>query len=213
MCAGKEPIGSFRDRFDDAFKGLKNGSDWWIDELKSEMNNASLEMDFERAQSIHDRIELIEAQLKEKNGRLIQSLSRSLGNHQIIIVSPSIKRGWGIVWSFGIDGLIPMMSVNESSCEILDTIGSISEIEHERMKVSKIDQQWIDRFALLVRHWMIKPTIARRRRLGMIDLGSERAHKDRGRKLIVRAINEAIAPVDRSEPDDHDDEDRTHIVR
>ena len=114
-----------------------------------------------------------------------------------VCITPSVRKGWAMVWVLGADGLIPIAAVNEEQQGIEFTIANLQS-------PIGLGQLQLDRFAFVARHWMTKPSRAKRRRVTILDTNTTN-----WKSKITQAIADACLPVDL----DLDDEEHTHIVR
>jgi len=101
---------------------------------------------------------------------------------------------------FGRDGLIPVVSLNDDS-EHIEALVDRWQGQEPAAPIG-FDRVWLDRFALLSRHWLARPAHARRRRVTILDL-----RDSCWRRKINQAISEASLPVELGQ----DDEEQTHI--
>jgi hypothetical protein len=194
-CDGSEPMDTYRRRFRCAIEAASNGLAKWSEQLNAEIAQASAAMEFERAQRSKRALDTV--------GRLpIDALGRcgAMEHFACVCITPSVRRGWAMVWVFGRDGLIPVVSLNDDSAGIEQLI-DCWHIQ-QRSEPIDFDRVWLDRLALLTRHWFTKPSRARRRRVTILDL----RHSCWRRKL-TQAISQASEPVELG----HDDEEQTHI--
>lgn len=191
-CDGSEPIDAYRERFAHAVETASTGVAHWKQQLKAEIQHASTDLDFEHAQIAKRKLEQVAKLPMDALG-----IARSMHTMSCVCITPSVRKGWAMIWVLGTDGLIPIAAVNEDQRGIETTIENLqSPIGLGRLQ--------LDRFALVARHWMTKPSRAKRRRVTVLDL-----HTIGWQTKITQAIADACLPVDL----DTEDEEHTHIVR
>ena len=191
VCDGSEPISAYIGRFEQAVKASTIGVQCWKQQLKDQIKHASDAMEFEQAQVAKRQLEQVEKLAMDALG-----LARSMSELSCVCITPSVRTGWAMIWMLGSDGLVPIAAVNENQRGLEETIC----IQRSSIGLERID---LDRFALVVRHWMAKPARAKRRRVTVLDLNAQ----DWSGKL-GQAINDACSAVEL----DSDDEEHTHIV-
>lgn len=191
-CDGSEPMDAYHERFANAIEIACAGVDDWKLQLKAEIQQASTDLDFERAQIAKRQLDQVEKLPIDAIG-----FARSMHTMSCVCITPSVRKGWAMVWVFGADGLIPIAAVNEEQQGIEFTITNLQS------PIGLVQLQ-LDRFALVARHWMTKPSRAKRRRVTILDTNTTN-----WQSKITQAIADACLPVDL----DLDDEEHTHIVR
>jgi len=199
VCDGSEPMEVFRARFSQALNAASVGTGAWGEQLGAEIADASDAMDFERAQRTKrslDAIEKLPIEAVEHAG--------AIDGFACVCITPSVRKGWAMVWGFDASGLVPMLSTRDDAAGVE---GMIERWASASFSVSASPNQspnqvWLDRFALISRHWFTKPARARRRRVTILDL----RHSCLGGK-IIKAISQAAAVVELG----CDDEEQTHI--
>tara|TARA_R110002073_G_scaffold336260_2_gene531512 strand:- start:63131 stop:64345 length:1215 start_codon:yes stop_codon:yes gene_type:complete len=202
-CDGSEPMHAYQHRFNEAVQASTHGIVWWKEQLKLEIANVSAAMNFEQAQHTKRELDQVEKLPLDSLG-----LAKRLDRLQCICITPCVRKGWAMLWRFQSDGLTSIASVQEQSDDIdmvLDSLTSTQESGNQFDQI-EFDQIWLDRFALIARHWMTKPTRAKRRHVTILDLRDLSQEKRRNQR-IYRAIADACVPVDPG----HEDEEHTHI--
>ena len=192
VCDGSESLDSYHERFTAAIETASAGVGDWKHQLKGEIKQASAELDFEHAQIAKRQLEQVEKLPMDGIG-----LARSMSDMSCVCITPCVRKGWAMVWVLGDNGLHPIAAVNEDQCGIETAI----QVHQSSIGLGKLQ---LERFALVARHWMTKPSRAKRRRVTILDIGIEG-----WQAKITRAIADACLPVDH----DHDDEEHTHIKR
>ncbi|MBL4699369.1 MAG: hypothetical protein JKX70_11100, partial [Phycisphaerales bacterium] len=192
VCDGSESMDSFQERFAAAIETASRGVGDWKRQLKTEIEQASAELEFEHAQIAKRQLEQVERLAMNALG-----LARSMSDMSCVCITPCVRKGWAMIWVLGASGLLPIVAVNEDQCDI--------EIAIERHQSPVgLGKRQLERFALVARHWMTKPSRAKRRRVTILDIGIEG-----WQAKIAQAIADACLPVER----DLEDEEHTHIVR
>ena len=192
VCDGSESMDAYHERFTAAIETARAGVGDWKRQLKAEIEQASADLDFEHAQIAKRQLEQVEKLAIDAIG-----LARSMNDINCVCITPSVRKGWAMIWVLGADGLLPIAAVNEDQRDIETAI----KVHQSSVGLEK---RQLERFALVARHWMTKPSRAKRRRVTILDIGI-----DGWQAKITRAIADACLPVDH----DHEDEERTHIKR
>ena len=198
-CDGSEPMDAYRQRFGMAMQSAGNGLEAWKKQLGKEIEAASAQLDFEHAQHAKRSLEQVDKLSVEAVGA-----ARSLAGMALVCITPSVRKGWAMVWVFGAWGLTPIVAVDEKQAGL----ERIIESSIDRLAGLACDRSaWFDRFALVAKHWMAKPSRAKRRRVTIFDL------RDEHWSMKLRtAVMQACEPMVCAQ-DDAYDEDRTHIKR
>lgn len=198
-CDGSEPMDSYRQRFDDAMRSASAGLEAWKKQLRKEIESASVKLDFERAQRSKRNLEQVEKLHADAIG-----LARPIAGMVLVCITPSVRKGWAMVWVFGEWGLMPIVAASDEHHEMDQVI----QASIDRLAGLKCERAiWLDRFALVARHAMAKPSKAKRRRVTIFDLRDEHWPKK-----LRTAVMQACEPMVCAQ-DDAYDEDRTHIKR
>ena len=191
-CDGSEPIEAYYQRFNQALEACSKGIARWKSWVAQEIEDASSAMDFERASRLkrdHDQI----AKLPTESPGLLGLMDC----FRCLMISPSVRKGWAMLWIFGDQGLTPIAALNDES----DPDQIVSRIGGHDLPM-KLDQISLDRFSLLARHWLTKPAKAKRRRVTILDLRQQNWQSKLG-----SAIAQACIPSDPAQ----DDQEHTHI--
>ncbi len=208
-CDGSEPMHAYESRFDQAIKTAKGGIELWKRTIQDQITQASIALEFEQAHQASRQSEQIQRLNKET-----LALAKETVGFACLCVSPCTRRGWAQLWVFDASGLTPLMCVEEHALNddtlmklVLTSIfqrayTNLSTPEPQECADGWYDQVWFDRFSLLARHRMIKPSKAKRRRVGIHDLRDELDCKE-----LIRLITDACTPSIA----DTDEEERTHI--
>jgi len=197
-CDGSEPMEAYRERFASAQRSAADGLGAWKKQLKDEIQSASAELDFEHAQLAQRQLGEVEKLAADALG-----LAQPMAGMRLVCITPSVRKGWAMVWGLGGDGLAAMVGVSEDQPGMA---GVIESLMGESVSGGVLDQLWLDRFALVARHWMTKASKARRRRVTILDLNDAR-----WRSQVSKAIAQACEA--KAYDDDSIDEEQTHIQR
>lgn len=191
-CDGSESMESYRIRFKQAVDASALGLKGWKKSCEQQIADASKEMDFELAQNLKRNLDQIQRLTNETLGYIGR-----MDSFRCVIVTPGVRKGWAMLWVFGSDGIVPILSTScGSNLERLrDAINSFGD-------AINMDQLGLDRFSLIARHWMTKPTKAKRRRVSIQALNDSNSLCG-----LENAIQEACSPIDLID----DDEEHTHI--
>jgi len=191
-CDGSEPLDSYHERFEQALDASSMGLKEWKLSYDQHIKEASRLMDFELAQKLKRNLDQI-------NKLPIDSLGHigKIAEFSCLIVSPSIRKGWAMLWVFGQDGVVPIMS---TTCET--DIEELNDAIASYGSAIAMDQIAFDRFSLITRHWMTKQSNAKRRRVSIQALKASQSLKD-----LEVVISEACSPIELV----CDDEEHTHI--
>lgn len=200
-CDGSEPMEAYKERFCNAIKTAAMGVEQLKRQIKDEIAQASSALDFEHAQGAKRQLEQIEKLPMDTLG-----LAQAMHEMRCVCITPSVRKGWAMIWRFDTDGLVPIQSVSDHDGQVDLQLESWCGLKPDRSV--KFDQRWLDRFALIARHWMTKPSKAKRRRVTILDLRDQEWGAD-FQGILHRAIADACTPVDL----DLEDEEHTHIVR
>lgn len=193
-CDGSETMESYLDRFNNAALVAKQGVHAWKRLIQDEIQSAIAALDFERAQRCKRQLETVEHLPIEALG-----VAGTLDGFSCVCITPTVRMGWAMVWIFGDSGLVPLIAIRE---EMKDRERVIGELIMRWSAPMGFDQVQLDRFSLITRHWMTKPSRAKRRHVGILDLRDQRALTKLGDAII-----NACTPTDHG----HEDEEHTHI--
>jgi hypothetical protein len=105
-CDGSEPIETYNERAERAFTMLERGVRARIDELASEIERASADMDFERAATLKPRLDALRSLPDD-----VRAHARALTGRTLVVVSRATKRRWCILWTLGRSGLTPIATL------------------------------------------------------------------------------------------------------
>ncbi|MGV6813436.1 MAG: hypothetical protein ACWA5W_00340 [Phycisphaerales bacterium] len=203
-CDGSEPMEAYRQRFGRAMESAQGGLEAWKNQLREEIEAASAQLDFEHAQHAKRSLEQVDKLSDDAIG-----MARPIAGMVLVCITPSVRKGWAMVWVFGAWGLMPIVAVGEEQVDHKrDELEQVITSSIDRLAGLACDRSvWFDRFALVARHWLAKPSKAKRRRVTIVDLRDEH-----WRSKIRTAVGQACEPMVCAQ-DDAYDEDRTHIKR
>ncbi len=191
-CEGAESIEAYADRFDQATEIACAGIERWKSALRSQIQHASDELDFEHAR-------MTQRQLEQVNKLPTDALehARTLAGLCCVCITPAVRKGWAMIWIFGNQGLIPLAAADEDAGDLQ------SMIECWQSPIGTTPAE-LDQLALVARFWLSKPSRARHRRVTILDL------REAGwQEKIAPAIAQACVPADSAQGD----EEQTHMMR
>jgi hypothetical protein len=198
-CDGSETVGAYNERFTLAVQVAQSGVDSWKQSIAGEIQSESAAMNFEQAQLAKRLLDQVEKLPADAIG-----LAASMDEMCCVCITPGSRKGWAMVWIFNAQGLIPIVGLNtDFHSGFKNAEGDLCDLISRCQSPMGYSRIQLDRFSLIVRHWMTKPSRARRRRVTILDLRQE----EWGKK-IASAIVSACAPADPS----HEDEEHTHIT-
>ncbi len=210
-CDGSEPMSDYVARFEQAWGAAEGGVARWKAELKAGIKDASAGLDFEGARAIKDQLDRVDKLPMDTLG-----CAKSIRDLSLLCITPSVRKGKAMLWRFDRNGLSPIVTLDSEAvgdgCSLKEllvnwaSVGAYTKVDLDH------DGQWLDRFALVARHWMTKPSKARRRRVTVLDLRARAIDQTLCAELRS-AIDEACTPVDHGDDLDLGDEEHTHIVR
>ncbi len=191
-CDGSEPMHQYHDRFAQASTTASAGIGAWTDTLKQRMARASAELDFEAAALAKRHLERVHSLPRDALGA-----AASLHRFACVVVTPTIRQGWAQCWVFNDAGCTPVCSIGLLNNDLLASLPNRLE---SQCSTIGFEQHQLDRFSLIARHWLTKPSKQRKRRVSVIDTRSD------GWKQQIRSAIEAAQSV--RDPG-HDDEEHT----
>ena len=191
-CDGSEPMHAYHDRFGQALDAASAGINAWVSKIDSDMQGASAELDFEGAARCKRQLDTIKDLPRDTLGH-----AASLHNFSCVIVTPTTRPGWAQCWAFNTHGFTPICSIGLLENDLLDLLPDMLAFHHAPMG---FEQNQLDRFSLIARHWLTKPSKQRKRRVTIIDIRFENWEKQ-----VRRAIEDAQKASDPG----HDDEEHT----
>lgn len=191
-CDGSEPMHAYHARFTRAVESASSGLDEWEAAIKQEVKAASADLDFERAANTKRHLDTVHALPRDTLGA-----AASLNQFSCVIITPSRRSGWATCWVFNADGCNPLCTIGLLDNELLESLPTLLASHCSPMG---FDQNQLDRFSLIARHWLTKPTKQRKRRVTILD-----ARKDDWHAHLRRAIEDAQSASDPG----HDDEEHT----
>lgn len=191
-CDGSEPMHAYHARFARGVEDASGGIDAWGDSVRDEIRRASSALDFEGAARAKRQLDTIDALPRDA---LIRA--GSLHAFSCIIVTPALSPGNALCWVFNAGGCEPVCSITLLDNDLLE---SLPGLLGERRSPIGFGRPQLDRFSLIARHWLTKPTRQRRRRVTIIDTRTD------GWATRLRPAIEAAQHA--SDPG-HDDEEHT----
>lgn len=191
-CDGSEPMHDYHQRFAIAMDTASNGLDAWSHTIKLEITNASADLDFERAAGAKRHLDAVQALPRDTLGH-----AASLHAFACVIITPARRAGWADCWVFNADGCNPVCSIGRLDNDLLEALPALLT---PRLSPTGFDQPQLDRFSLIARHWMTKPSKQRKRRVTVLD-----TRQSGWPASLRRAIEDAQSATDPG----HDDEEHT----
>lgn len=191
-CDGSEPMHAYHDRFNRAIASASDGIDAWGDQVATEITLASAALDFEAASRLKPTLDTIKSLPRDQLGH-----ARSMRTFACVVITPDSRPGWALCWVFNAHGCNPICSIGLLDNELLETLPNL--LESHRSPIG-FDQDQLDRFSLIARHWLTKPSKQRKRRVSVLDM-----RDNTWPKQLRRAIEDAQSASDPG----HDDEEHT----
>lgn len=191
-CDGSEPMQAYQERFAHAMDAAGGGLSDWESSINDDIRSASTELDFERAANAKRHLDTVHALPRDTLGP-----AAALEDFACVIVTPARRVGWGVCWVLNADGCDPVCCVGPMDNELLEVLPSLLA---SRFSPMGFTGEQLDRFSLIARHWMTKPTKQRKRRVSILD-----ARRPDWHSALRRAIEDAQAATDPG----HDDEEHT----
>lgn len=191
-CDGSEPMHDYHQRFTLAMDAVSGGLSAWESSIKDDITAASAELDFERAARAKRHLDAVRDLPRDTLG-----CAASLDAFSCVIITPARRQGFAMCWVLSADGCTPVCSIGLLDNDLLE---SLPELLVSRFTPVGFARDQLDRFSLVARHWLTKPTKQRKRRVTILDP----RHPDWS-KGIRRAIEDAQSATDPG----HDDEEHT----
>ncbi len=191
-CDGSEPINAYHARFSRAIAAAEAGVDAWAGATQAQVKRASAELDFEGAAQLKRRLDAISGLPRDQLGH-----AASLMSFSCVIITPTTRRGWAQCWVFNASGCVPLCSIGLLDNELLGVLPALLASWRSPMG---FEQSQLDRFSLIARHWLTKPSKQRKRRVTILDAREE---------IGTRALRNAIENAQSASDPGHDDEEHT----
>jgi hypothetical protein len=191
-CDGSEPMSDYDQRFTQAIDAASIGIDAWASQTADQIRHASAELDFETASRLKPQLDTIKSLPRDQLGH-----ARSMHDFACIVITPALRQGWATCWVFSANACTPICT---AGCLDNDLLESLPDLLNAHCSPISFDQDQLDRFALIARHWLTKPSKQRKRRVSVLD-----TRDDQWAKPLRRAIEDAQAASDPG----HDDEEHT----
>ena len=191
-CDGSESMHAYHERFQHALDDASVGIDAWAARIEDGIRHASAALDFESAAHAKRHLNTINALPRDA---LVHA--GSLHAFSCVIVTPAIRAGGALCWVFNDRGVTPVCSITLLDNELLESLPTLLDAHRSPIGFTRYQ---LDRFALIARHWLTKPTKQRKRRVTIIDTRS-----DAWEKQLRPAIEAAQSASDPG----HDDEEHT----
>ncbi len=191
-CDGSETMDAYHDRFARAVDAVEGGLDVWCRGLRERMQRASEGLDFEAAALLKRQLDAVDALARDTLGH-----AASLHAFSCVVVTPAPRVGWAQCWVFNAQGCVPFCSIELLDNELLETLPSLLAAMCTPMGFT---QPQLERFAIITRYWLTKPSRQRKRRVSVLDTRS-----DDWSDGLRPAIEAAQRPGDAG----HDDEEHT----
>lgn len=155
-CDGSEPMEHYTTRFDDAWELIEQGLDSAVSLSERAMSEASAAMDFEGAGRHKRAIELL-GSIPKGDRQLAKSLERML----LMVVAPSILKGWAGIWVFGEAGLTMIACVREDAAR--SAVAAVIERASKHDALVSFDERSVHDLGLVTRVAHAKPGRGNRR--------------------------------------------------
>lgn len=191
-CDGSEPMLTYHERFAQAIADASVGIDAWAARIEGDIRRASAALDFESAARAKRHINTINALPRDA---LVHA--GSLHAFSCIIVTPAIRAGGALCWVFNGRGVTPVCSITLLDNGLLESLPVLLDAHRSPIGLTR---HQLERFALIARHWLTKPSKQRKRRVTIIDTRS-----DAWEKQLRPAIEAAQSASDPG----YDDEEHT----
>jgi len=191
-CDGSEPMHAYHQRFAKALNAASLGLDTWQASIKADMQRASSAHDFEAAAGLKRRLDRVNALPRDT-----LACAASLHDFFCVIVTPALRPGWAQCWVLNAQGCQPICSIELLDNDLLESLPALLSAYRSPMG---FDQPQLDRFSLIARHWLTKPSKQRKRRVTILD-----TRNTGWAKGLRRAIEDAQSASDPG----HDDEEHT----
>lgn len=191
-CDGSEPMDAYHARFADALRHASAGLDAWRAALAQQITDASAALDFEAAARAKRHLDRIDALPRDALAH-----AGSLDTFSCVIITPATRPAWAVCWVLNAEGCNPVCAIGSLDNPLLASLPALLASRFSPMGFAR-DQ--LDRFSLVARHWLTKPTKQRKRRVTVLD------PRDAGWSSgLRRAIEDAQSASDPG----HDDEEHT----
>ena len=191
-CDGSEPMQRYHARFTQAIDAASAGLGAWAQLIEIDMRHASVDMDFEAAARCKRQLGTIKGLPRDTLGH-----AGSLHDFSCIVVTPAPRPGWAQCWVLNRSGCSPICSIGLLDNELLESLPGLLAAHRSPMG---FEQAQLDRFSLIARHWLTKPSKQRKRRVTIIDLRAEN---------WATQLRPAIDAAQSASDPGHDDEEHT----
>ncbi|MBO6741003.1 MAG: hypothetical protein JJ916_14205 [Phycisphaerales bacterium] len=191
-CDGSEPMHAYHQRFALALSAASGGLSAWESAIKDDIKASSADLDFERAARAKRGLDAVQGLPRDTLG-----CAAALDAFSCVVVTPARRPGYAMCWVLGANGCIPVCSIGLLDNDLLETLPDLLASRCTPMGFAR-DQ--LDRFSLIARHWLTKPSKQRKRRVTVLD-----TRDADWAKALRRAIEDAQSASDPG----HDDEEHT----
>jgi hypothetical protein len=183
-CDGSEQMSDYNSRMTRAMSLIHDGLENAKSECRSRIECASATMDFETAgeqKRILDALNRLPAERYRS--------SRSLSSMNLLVIAPSVRRGWASVWLFGAHGLQRLCTIDENASD------SVLELLYKKAQqgegIAEITRRVMMDLGLVSRVIHAKPGrgAGRKRVSSVMDLSQDISMAD-----LLKAINQAANP-------------------
>ncbi len=192
-CDGSEPLDSYNARAQRAFRMLEQGIRTRIDELASEIERASADMDFERAATLKPGLDALRSLPDD-----VRAHARALTGRTLVVVSRATKRRWCTVWTLGRAGLTPVATISADAPR--ETLRSIIDTVAADPGLSDLPDPVREEFGLVARTLHHKPKSGTTKRTLVLDAA------DLTTSALAKALAQTAGPDRSSENHDPRDE-------
>ncbi|MFG0245108.1 MAG: hypothetical protein ACF8MF_03535 [Phycisphaerales bacterium JB052] len=191
-CDGSEPLHDYHQRFTLAINAASGGLRAWESAIRDDITAASAELDFERAAHAKRHLDTVLALPRDT-----LACAASLHDFACIIVTPAHRPGWAQCWVFNAHGCQPICSIDQLDNDLLEALPTLLSTYCTPMGFT---QSQLDRFSLIARHWLTKPSKQRKRRVTVLDTRDAN---------WAKALRVAIEDAQSASDPGHDDEEHT----
>lgn len=191
-CDGSEPMHAYHQRFALAMDAASGGLSAWESSIKDDITTASAELDFEHAARAKRHLDAVHDLPRDTLGH-----AASLDAFSCVIITPARRQRHAMCWVLNADGCHPVCSTGLLDNDLLE---SLPDLLASRFSPIGFARDQLDRFSLIARHWLTKPTKQRKRRVTILD-----PRDPRWATTLRRAIEDAQSASDPG----HDDEEHT----
>ncbi|MHA7811849.1 MAG: hypothetical protein ACX94C_00445 [Phycisphaerales bacterium] len=191
-CDGSEPMHAYHQRFALALSAASGGLSAWESAIKDDIKAVSADLDFERAARAKRHLDAVQGLPRDTLG-----CAASLDSFSCIVVTPARRPGFAMCWVLHAGGCSPVCSIGLLDNDLL---ASLPDLLSSRCTPMGFARDQLDRFSLIARHWLTKPSKQRKRRVTVLDTRDAN---------WAKALRVAIEDAQSASDPGHDDEEHT----